>query len=129
MMPARSARHAVRFARVVRESGRGGSTLGQRVLALPRMIRAVRSGEYPGLTPTRLMLILAGAGYVFSPVDLVPEGLLMVFGLVDDLLVVGWVATELLRETDEFLAWERTRAVVVPGHAVHTAGVHRPRRS
>ena len=39
--------------------------------------RAVRSGRYTGMSNGQLALMLAGLGYVVSPVDLVPEGLLL----------------------------------------------------
>lgn len=100
----------------------GAPSLWARVRAVPRMVRAVRSGQYTGLTSTRLLTLLAGVGYVVSPVDLVPEGFLLALGLVDDLLVIGWVATALVRETDDFITWERGADVpdgqTVPSHVV-----------
>lgn len=103
---------AARLAHAMREASTapGAPGLWARVRAVPRMVRAVRSGQYTGLTSTRLLMLLAGVGYVVSPVDLVPEGLLLALGLVDDLLVIGWVATALMRETGDFIAWERGAA-------------------
>lgn len=103
---------AARLAHALREASAppGAPSLWARVRAVPRMVRAVRSGQYTGLTSTRLMMLLAGVGYVVSPIDLVPEGLLLVVGLVDDVLVIGWVATALVRETEDFIAWERGAA-------------------
>ena len=73
---ARRLRTAANLASAVRSASRPGSpSLLQRVAALPRMIRAVRSGRYTGLSNGQLALMLAGLGYVLSPVDLVPEGL------------------------------------------------------
>ena len=54
----------------------------ERLAALPRMVAAVRSGRYRGVGMGRLGLIAAGVAYVVSPVDVVPEGLLLVAGLV-----------------------------------------------
>jgi len=83
------------------------------------MIRAARSGVYTGLSSTRVLMLLAGVGYVVSPVDVLPEGFLLVLGLADDVLVVGWLATALVRETQDFLVWERHHsAVTVPSHVV-----------
>ncbi len=123
MPSSRRARNAAVFARTVHDAGRGGPGLLQRVRAVPRMVRAVRTGQYTGLTSTRLLMLLAGVGYVISPVDVVPEGLLLAVGLVDDLLVVGWVATTLVRETEDFLAWEQGAPAPEPhqpprGHTV-----------
>lgn len=86
----------------------GGPSLGDRAVALPRLVKAVRSGSYTGTSVTKLGLVVAGAAYVVSPVDLLPEGLLGVFGLADDAMVLGWVATTLVEETEKFLEWERT---------------------
>lgn len=113
---------AARLAHAMHEASAspGAPSLWARVRAVPRMVRAVRSGQYAGLTSTRLMMLLAGVGYVVSPIDLVPEGFLLAFGLVDDLFVVGWVATALMRESEDFIAWERD----VAAWAAQQAGGH-----
>ena len=119
---ARRLRTAANLASAVRSAARPGSpSLLQRVAALPRMIRAVRSGRYTGLSNGQLALMLAGLGYVLSPVDLVPEGLLLVVGLLDDAVVLSWLAVQLVNETEAFLEWERS------GQAAPTAdGSGRP---
>jgi uncharacterized membrane protein YkvA (DUF1232 family) len=38
-----------------------------------------------------------------------PEGVLGVLGMADDAMVLGWLATQLVEETEAFLAWERAR--------------------
>jgi uncharacterized membrane protein YkvA (DUF1232 family) len=81
-----------------------------RLRAVPRMIRAVRSGAYTGLSSARLVMMLAGVGYVVSPIDIAPEGLLLAFGLLDDVMVVGWLAATLVKETEDFIAWEQGTA-------------------
>jgi Protein of unknown function (DUF1232) len=90
--------------RALTAGARGGPSLGRRLGALPRMIRATLRGEYDG--GTRLALMALAGIYVVSPVDLVPEALLLVFGLVDDLVVVTWLAGATLAETERFLTWE-----------------------
>lgn len=112
----RSTRNSVHLARAVHAAaGSGGPGLYARVRAIPRMVRAVRSGEYTGMSSVQLAVLLAGIGYVVSPIDVVPEGLLLVVGLVDDVLVIGWVVATLVRETAAFIAWERG---TVPSHVV-----------
>lgn len=102
--------------RALTAGARGGPSLGTRLAALPRMISATRRGEYDG--GLRLALMAAAAAYVVSPIDVVPEGILMVFGLADDTLMVAWLAGSVLSETERFLAWEARRAAVVPGEVV-----------
>ena len=97
----------------------GTPGLGKRLAAIPRMITATMRGEYDG--KGRLaMMVLAGA-YIVSPVDLVPELVLFILGLVDDAAVAVYFAGALMDETERFLEWEkaRTRAPYVPGYTVH----------
>ena len=55
----------------------------------------------------RLLGMLAALVYIVSPVDLVPEGLFTVFGLADDAMLVAWLASALVNDTEAFLHWER----------------------
>lgn len=111
----RTAAGAAHLARAVHQaSGPGSPSLLARIRAIPRLIRAVRSGEYTGMSSMELALVLAGVGYVVSPIDLVPEGLLLAVGLVDDVLVMGWVVATLVRETEAFIVWEQGHSQ--PGH-------------
>jgi uncharacterized membrane protein YkvA (DUF1232 family) len=71
------------------------------------MIRATASGQYTGTTVGRLLLMGAAAGYLIAPVDLIPELVIPVLGLADDALVLSWLATRLVEETESFLEWER----------------------
>lgn len=105
------------LARALTSGVRGGPSLGRRLAALPRMIRATMRGEYDG--GLRLAMMAAATAYVVSPVDLVPELFLAIFGLADDALMITWLAGSVLAETERFLEWERDRPTVIPGHAVH----------
>jgi len=91
----------------------GTPGLGQRLAALPRMIKASLSGQYDG--GARLFAMAAAGLYIVSPIDLVPELFLTIFGLIDDVVVAGWLAGALLAETERFLEWERRRDTVIPG--------------
>lgn len=85
----------------------GGPSVMDRAQAVPRLVKAVRSGEYTGTSLGRLLMMLGAAGYLVSPVDLLPEGILGAFGLADDAMVGSWLAAQLVTETEEFLDWER----------------------
>jgi len=95
-------------------SRRGGPGLGTRLAALPRMIKANISGRYDG--KGRLAAMVFASAYIISPIDLVPEAFLLVFGLIDDAAVAVWLAGAVLSETERFLAWEAEQARVIPGH-------------
>lgn len=102
----------------------GGPGLGERIAAVPRLLRETRAGRYAGPTAMRLALIAAALAYVVSPVDLVPEGALLLLGLADDAVVLGWLAAVLVTETESFLTWEEQQlvpvAVTVPGAYPHS---------
>jgi uncharacterized membrane protein YkvA (DUF1232 family) len=97
---------------------RGAPGVGERLRAVPRLVTATLSGRYPGMSRRRLGLMVLGIAYVVSPVDLMPELLLTVFGLGDDALVAAWLAGSVLAETESFLTWERTSGKVIPGEVL-----------
>ena len=86
----------------------GGPSLAARASALPRLIRATLKGEYPGTSVSNLLLLVGAVGYVLSPIDLLPEAILGPIGLADDAFVVSWLVKNLVAETEDFLAWERS---------------------
>ena len=82
---------------------------------LPRLLAATASGHYRGLSRGQLGLMALAAGYVLSPVDLLPETFLLGAGLLDDGVVLAWLAGAVLAETDAFLAWEQQQRADQPG--------------
>lgn len=95
----------------------GGPSLSTRLASLPRLVRASFAGRYAGPTASRLALIALAVAYIVSPVDLVPEGALLMLGVVDDAMVLGWLAAAVVTETESFLAWERGGTTAAPGMA------------
>ncbi|MEN3611454.1 YkvA family protein [Plantactinospora sp. DSM 117369] len=102
--------------RALTAGSRGGPSLGKRIAALPRMIAATARGEYDG--GLRLALMTAATAYVLSPVDVLPELTLLIFGLADDAVMATWLAGAVLAETERFLEWEARRDSVIPGRVV-----------
>jgi uncharacterized membrane protein YkvA (DUF1232 family) len=101
------------LAKALTSGARGGPSIGKRLAALPRMLKATAKGEYDG--GTRLAMMAAATAYVVSPVDVVPEMFLFVFGLADDAVMITWLAGAVLAETARFLEWEKRRDAVLPG--------------
>ena len=62
--------------------------------------------------------LLGAVLYVVSPLDLVPEAILPLVGLGDDAIVIAWIATALVNQTEGFLAWERQREQTVRGDVI-----------
>ena len=99
------------LARALMSGSRGGPSLGKRLAALPRMIRATARGEYDG--GMRVAMMAAMTAYVVSPIDAIPEAFVLIFGLADDALMITWLAGTVLSETERFLEWEKERDRVV----------------
>lgn len=92
--------------------------LRERLAAVPRMVRLGLSGRYPYLDKGRLGLMLLAAAYVLSPVDLVPEVVVPLFGLGDDAVMAVWLVGALMAEAGAFLDWEGGRSRTVAGEVV-----------
>jgi len=117
----------VAVARAVRLAARpGGPSIGERAGSVPRMVRATFSGQYTGVSKGRLLLMLGAAGYIVSPIDLIPEAVAPVLGLADDALVLSWLATRLVEETEAFLAWEQAGMPPNPSGAGGGSGAASP---
>ena len=97
--------------RALMRGSRGGPSLGKRVAALPRMIKASARGEYDG--GWRVAAMAAMTAYVVSPFDFIPEAAFLVVGLADDAVMITWLAGTMLAETERFLEGERQRDRVV----------------
>ncbi len=120
----------VAVARAVRLAARpGGPSIGERAGSVPRMVRATFSGQYTGVSKGRLLLMLGAAGYIVSPIDLIPEAVAPVLGLADDALVLSWLATRLVEETEAFLAWEQAGMPPHPSGAGGGSGAGSASRS
>jgi uncharacterized membrane protein YkvA (DUF1232 family) len=104
------------LAKALMSGARGGPSIGKRIAALPRMLKATAKGEYDG--GMRVALMTAATLYVASPVDIMPELIMSVFGLADDALMITWLAGSVLSETERFIQWEKARAAVLPGSVV-----------
>ena len=98
--------------------GDGRYPLRRRVLALPRLLARARSGAYRDWDRRRATAVALGLLYVVSPVDLVPEVVLGLFGMADDAVLLAWLAGAVLDEVDAYIDWERRGPRVVDGDVV-----------
>ena len=99
------------LAKALMSGARGGPSIGKRVAALPRMIKATTRGDYDG--GLRVAMMAAATAYVLSPIDVIPEAFFLIFGLADDAIMITWLAGTVLAETERFLEWEKQQARVV----------------
>jgi len=70
-----------------------------------RMVKMWRKGAYP-MKSIDIILPLLGILYVLSPIDLLPEFVIPVLGVMDDLAVLSLTIPKLIKEVDKFLLWE-----------------------
>ncbi|WP_017599682.1 MULTISPECIES: YkvA family protein [Nocardiopsis] len=85
----------------------GRISVWQRMGAVPRMVGARLSGRYPELSGVKLAGMLALFLYIISPIDFIPELIVPILGVADDVGVAVWLTTMLLGESERFVRWER----------------------
>lgn len=78
----------------------------QRAKALPRLWKAWRSGNYPELPRSQVVMWAVALVYLVSPIDVLPE-FLPVIGVTDDAGVLVWLLSSLSITSGSFLRWEK----------------------
>ncbi|MFJ5990116.1 YkvA family protein [Lentzea sp. NPDC092896] len=78
----------------------------QRAKALPRLWKTWRSGKYPELPRSQVLLWAVGLVYLVSPIDVLPE-FLPVIGVTDDAGVLVWLLSSLSVASGSYLRWEK----------------------
>ncbi|MFI7423554.1 YkvA family protein [Nonomuraea sp. NPDC049684] len=105
-MMAKAARAAAAW-RTYREVTKPGTPgMLTRVRAIPRMIGAVTRGRYDGMGKGKLALMALGVVYILSPVDVIPDFLVLI-GVADDFGVFLWLIASLLGESGRYVEHER----------------------
>ncbi|WP_326646165.1 YkvA family protein [Streptosporangium sp. NBC_01755] len=111
MAKAARAAQAWRTYRSVSKPGTPG--LGARLRALPKMIGAVMRGRYPGMSKGKLAMMGLGVLYIISPIDVIPDFLVLI-GVADDFGLFLWLMSSLLGEGGRYVDWEREQVRAVP---------------
>lgn len=111
----RTAAFTTLFRALTRRGGPGAPGPAARIRALPSLVGDAWRGSYPHLGKGRLAGFVLALAYLVSPVDVVPEALLALFGLTDDAVVALWLGGSLLAEADRYLSWRRQTPVVLDG--------------
>ncbi|KQT16383.1 hypothetical protein ASG31_12770 [Chryseobacterium sp. Leaf404] len=73
-----------------------------------RMVKFWKKGMYP-MRSIDIILPMLGLLYVISPIDLIPDFIFPVVGVMDDLAILSLAIPKLIREVDKFLLWETER--------------------
>lgn len=83
----------------------GPTSFGQRVTSVPGLVRDTLNGRYDGLGKGRLAMMAVALVYIVSPIDVLPEALLTIPGLMDDAAVAAWLIATLMGATTAYRAW------------------------
>ena len=78
----------------------------QRAKALPRLWKAWRSGKYPELPRSQVVLWAVALVYLVSPIDVLPE-FLPVIGVTDDAGMLVWLLSSVSIASGSYLRWEK----------------------
>jgi uncharacterized membrane protein YkvA (DUF1232 family) len=98
---------------VARKGAAQGNRLGQLkddLRLLQALCLAYWRGEYRAISPKAMVAVVAGLMYFLSPIDLIPDWI-PVLGMLDDIVVLGWVMSTLKVELDAFRAWRAAQSV------------------
>ena len=99
-----SRRAALTAATVSTMNAHGTNGFLARAKAVPPMLRDTATGRYDGLGKGRLFAMCLALAYLVSPVDLLPEALLTIPGLVDDVGIAVWLLALAMHSADDYLA-------------------------
>ena len=80
---------------------------------LADMASDITKGRYTDYSKGNFLLAVAALIYVVSPLDLVPD-FLIVLGLLDDVAIVGWAMSRLKTEVDKYQAFVAEKAAAEP---------------
>lgn len=69
----------------------------------PMTVDVVR-GRYRPIPWPAILWMLAAVVYLLSPLDLIPD-FLLVIGLVDDVFIVGWMLTRVDQALEDYRLW------------------------
>ncbi|MEX2488131.1 MAG: YkvA family protein, partial [Pseudomonadales bacterium] len=75
------------------------------LMRLFRLMRAWRSGEYPGVSWRTLLLVMTAIIYFVMPFDVIPD-FIAIFGFLDDATVIAFVMSKVRDELEAFTQWE-----------------------
>lgn len=79
----------------------GLKSVSEYLTLMVNYVKDVATGRYKGYSKTHLTLIVAAILYVVSPLDVIPD-FLIVAGLIDDAAIIAWVFNEIGKELDRY---------------------------
>lgn len=80
---------------------KGLKSVSEYLTLMVNYVKDVAAGRYKGYSKTHLTLIVAAILYVVSPLDVIPD-FLIVAGLIDDAAIIVRVFNEIGKELDKY---------------------------
>lgn len=81
--------------------------------AFMRMVQMMIKGEYKPKQKRNIFIGLGAILYVISPIDIIPNFVLPVIGLMDDVVILGFALKYINKEVQNFLAWEDSQRRII----------------
>lgn len=78
--------------------------MGRALRLFGPMLADVLRGRYRPIPWSAMAWMLAAVVYLMSPLDLIPD-FLLVIGVLDDVVIVGWMLTRVDRSLDAYRLW------------------------
>lgn len=102
----RNIRRRASFAAAASEARRTGN-ISAKIAIMPRMVKDVMLGRWGKDTGAQgTLLLVAGAFlYLLSPIDILPEAVLLLPGFLDDAAIALFAANKLFTETEHYM-WD-----------------------
>ena len=79
----------------------GLKSVSEHLTLMTNYVKDVASGRYKGYNKTHLTLIIAAILYVVSPLNSIPD-FLIVADLVDDAAIIAWAFNEMSKELSKY---------------------------
>lgn len=86
-------------------SKKGLEEVKEKVLLLIDYLTDIVNGKYKDYNVASLLYIVAAMIYLVSPIDAIPDFILVV-GLIDDVAVIAFVFNEVSSELDRYKVWK-----------------------
>jgi uncharacterized membrane protein YkvA (DUF1232 family) len=73
-----------------------------------RLLKQWISGDYSGASWQTMLLVITAILYFVIPLDVVPD-FIFVFGFLDDVAIIAYIASTIREEIEAFKVWEKSR--------------------
>lgn len=87
----------------------GAPTMWQMLVGFPQLVGATMSGKYTQGSRPKILAMFVAVVYILLPFDAMPEWILGLFGLVDDAMVMTWLAGAVIDESTAYSRWQQTK--------------------